>query len=267
MSPSPEMLCFLFLCGGIGGFIDSIAGGGGLITVPALLAAGLPPQLALGTNKAQSSVGTMVAVTRYVRGGLVDWPLVRGAATASFLSSAVGAWAVSLISNEFLREVVPWLLLAIVAYVMFSPKLGEHSGQAKLQAGAFGLLFGATLGFYDGFFGPGTGAFWTIATVTLLGLELRRATAYTKVVNLASNLGSLLVFACKGARRRRHDRRPADRNLPGFRPRAHPRRAPHPPHLPPRRHRHHPPTPPDILGRVGTASRHSCSCIEDCVEG
>ncbi len=199
MSPSPEMLCFLFLCGGIGGFIDSIAGGGGLITVPALLAAGLPPQLALGTNKAQSSVGTMVAVTRYVRGGLVDWPLVRGAATASFLSSAVGAWAVSLISNEFLREVVPWLLLAIVAYVMFSPKLGEHSGQAKLQAGAFGLLFGATLGFYDGFFGPGTGAFWTIATVTLLGLELRRATAYTKVVNLASNLGSLLVFACKGA--------------------------------------------------------------------
>ncbi len=193
------MLCFLFLCGGIGGFIDSIAGGGGLITVPALLAAGLPPQLALGTNKAQSSVGTMVAVTRYVRGGLVDWPLVRGAATASFLSSAVGAWAVSLISNEFLREVVPWLLLAIVAYVMFSPKLGEHSGQAKLQAGAFGLLFGSTLGFYDGFFGPGTGAFWTIATVTLLGLELRRATAYTKVVNLASNLGSLLVFACKGA--------------------------------------------------------------------
>lgn len=199
MSPSPEMLCFLFLCGGIGGFIDSIAGGGGLITVPALLAAGLPPQLALGTNKAQSSVGTMVAVTRYVRGGLVDWPQVRGAAAASFLSSAVGAWAVSLISNEFLREVVPWLLLAIVAYVMFSPKLGEHSGQAKLQAGAFGLLFGATLGFYDGFFGPGTGAFWTIATVTLLGLELRRATAYTKVVNLASNLGSLLVFACKGA--------------------------------------------------------------------
>jgi len=199
MSPSPEMLCFLFFCGGIGGFIDSIAGGGGLITVPALMAAGLPPQMALGTNKAQSSIGTMVAVTRYVRGGLVDWPQVRGAAVVSFLSSAIGAWAVSLISNELLREVVPWLLLAIVAYVMFSPKLGEHSGQARLKAGAFGLLFGSTLGFYDGFFGPGTGAFWTIATVTLLGLELRRATAYTKVVNLASNLGSLVVFAYKGA--------------------------------------------------------------------
>jgi uncharacterized membrane protein YfcA len=199
MSLSAEMLCFLFCCGGIGGFIDSIAGGGGLITVPALLAAGLPPQLALGTNKAQSSLGTMVAVTRYVRGGLIDWPQVRGAAMASFLASAVGAWAVSLLSNDLLRDVVPWLLLTIVAYVMFSPKLGERSGQARLSAGAFGLLFGSTLGFYDGFFGPGTGAFWTIATVTLLGLELRRATAYTKVVNLASNLGSLCVFAYKGA--------------------------------------------------------------------
>jgi uncharacterized membrane protein YfcA len=82
---------------------------------------------------------------------------------------------------------------------MFSPKLGENSSQARISAGAFGLLFGSTLGFYDGFFGPGTGAFWTIATVTLLGLELRRATAYTKVVNLASNLGSLVVFAYNGA--------------------------------------------------------------------
>jgi uncharacterized membrane protein YfcA len=89
--------------------------------------------------------------------------------------------------------------LAIVAYVMFSPKLGEEGGTPKMQAGLFGLLFGSLLGFYDGFFGPGTGAFWTIATVALLGLELRRATAYTKVVNLASNLGSLVVFAFKGA--------------------------------------------------------------------
>lgn len=194
MSPSPEMLCFLFFCGGIGGFIDSIAGGGGLITVPALMAAGLPPQLALGTNKAQSSIGTMVAVTRYVRGGLVDWPQVRGAAVVSFLSSAIGAWAVSLISNEMLRAVVPWLLLAIVAYVMFSPKLGEHSGQARLKAGAFGLIFGSTLGFYDGFFGPGTGSFFMLAFVMLAGFGMLKATAHTKLLNFASNIGSLAVF-------------------------------------------------------------------------
>lgn len=199
MTPSADILALLFLAGGVGGFIDSIAGGGGLITVPALLAAGLPPQLALGTNKAQSSVGTIVSVTRYARAGLIDWPQVRGATLISFLSSAFGAWAVTLISNELLRTVVPWLLLVIVAYVAVSPKLGEHGGPSRLSAGLFGLIFGTTLGFYDGFFGPGTGAFWTIATVTLLGLELRRATAYTKSVNLASNLGSLVVFACKGA--------------------------------------------------------------------
>ena len=128
-----------------------------------------------------------------------DGQKVRAATLISCLSSAFGAWAVTLISNELLRTVVPWLLLAIVAYVAVSPKLGEHGGPSRLSAGLFGLIFGTTLGFYDGFFGPGTGAFWTIATVTLLGLELRRATAYTKSVNLASNLGSLVVFACKGA--------------------------------------------------------------------
>lgn len=199
MSLAAETLAWLCLAGGVGGFIDSIAGGGGLITVPALLSAGLPPQLALGTNKAQSSVGTAVAVTRYARGGLIDWPQVRGAAVASFVAAACGGWVVTLVSNEVLRDVVPWLLLAIAGYVMFSPQLGETGSAPRMGAGLFGLLFGATLGFYDGFFGPGTGAFWTIATVTLLGLELRRATAYTKVVNLASNLGSLVVFACKGA--------------------------------------------------------------------
>ena len=199
MTLSNETLIWLFCAGGVGGFIDSIAGGGGLITVPALLAAGLPPQLAFGTNKAQSSIGTTVAVTRYARGGLISWTQVRSAALTSFIASAFGAWAVTMVSNDVLKAIVPWLLLAIVAYVMFSPKLGEEGGAPKMQAGLFGLLFGSVLGFYDGFFGPGTGAFWTIATVALLGLELRRATAYTKVVNLGSNLGSLIVFAFKGA--------------------------------------------------------------------
>jgi uncharacterized membrane protein YfcA len=169
-----------------------------LITVPALLWAGLPPQLALGTNKAQSSFGTAISVSRYAQAGLVDWPEVRLAAVLSFLGSMAGAWTLTLISNAALKQVIPWMLLAVVVYVIASPRLGSQTGKARLGVALFSWIFGLTLGFYDGFFGPGTGAFWILAVVTLLGQELTRANAFTKVVNLGSNLGSLVVFAALG---------------------------------------------------------------------
>lgn len=196
---SAQSLAWLWLCGAIGGFVDSIAGGGGLITVPALLAVGLPPQLALGTNKAQSAVGTALAAVRYLRGGLINWSQIRPGVLTSFGASILGTLTVTLVDNEFLRRSVPWLLLAVAIHVMRSPSLGTERTRPQLGPGTFGCLFGCGLGFYDGFFGPGTGAFWTLATVTLLGLELRSATAYTKSVNLASNVGSLLVFLPKGS--------------------------------------------------------------------
>ena len=195
---SPQSLAWLWLCGAIGGFVDSIAGGGGLITVPALLAAGLPPQLALGTNKAQSAVGTALAAARYLRGGLIPWQKVWPGVVSSLGASMLGTLAVTLLSDAFLRSAVPWLLLAVAVHVIRSPNLGSEAALPRMGTSAFGCCFGCCLGFYDGFFGPGTGAFWTLATVTLLGLELRGATAYTKCVNLASNIGSLLVFLPKG---------------------------------------------------------------------
>ncbi len=192
-------ICALLFCAGLsGGFIDAIAGGGGLITVPALLWAGLPPQLALGTNKMQSSVGTTLAVWRYGRAGLVAWRDVRLSAAITFVSAAAGAWTVTLVDNAFLKKLVPWLLLAIAGYVVLSPRLGIRQARARVSAGAFAWGGGLVLGFYDGFFGPGTGSFWTIALLGLLGYELTRATAYTKVVNLASNLASVVIFAAKG---------------------------------------------------------------------
>jgi uncharacterized membrane protein YfcA len=198
MDLAPHLYVLLFGAGLLGGFIDSIAGGGGLITVPALLWAGLPPQLALGTNKAQSSFGTAISVSRYAQAGLVDWPEVRLAAVLSFLGSMAGAWTLTLISNDALKQVIPWMLLAVVVYVIASPRLGSATGQARLGVALFSWIFGLTLGFYDGFFGPGTGAFWILAVVTLLGQELTRANAFTKVVNLGSNLGSLVVFVALG---------------------------------------------------------------------
>jgi len=188
------MLFLLFLAGLSAGFVDAVAGGGGLITVPALLWAGLPVQWALGTNKMQSSCGTALAVSRYAKAGLVSWKEVRLAVLFTFVAAALGALAVGSLSKELLKMIVPWLMLAVAVYSLFSPRMGEKQRAARLSSNTYAALGGTTLGFYDGFFGPGTGSFWTISLLTLRGMELTRATAFTKVVNLASNLASLLIF-------------------------------------------------------------------------
>ena len=186
----------LFLTGLFAGFIDSIAGGGGLITMPVLLAFGLPPHLALGTNKAQSTFGTALAVWRYFKADLIPdkWFMIP-AVIVTFLAALAGTWAVTHLPQDQLRKVIPWLLLGIAIYTLLSPGLGDKARTAKISPLGFALIAGALLGFYDGFFGPGTGAFWTIACIGLLGLSLPVATAYTKVVNLTSNIAALLVFA------------------------------------------------------------------------
>lgn len=185
----------LLLGAGLGaGFIDAIAGGGGLISVPALLAAGLPPQIALGTNKMQSTWGTLLAVRRYMQAGLVQISEIKLAVAVTFVFAMLGTLVVTQVSNDVLKQIVPWLLLGVAAYALFSPRLGRQPVQARMTLPVFSCLGGAALGFYDGFFGPGTGSFWTVGCVALLGLELTRATAFTKVVNLTSNIASLIVF-------------------------------------------------------------------------
>lgn len=189
-----EMATLLFFTGLSAGFIDAIAGGGGLLTVPALLWAGLSPQVALGTNKMQSTWGTLMAVRKYAKAGLVSWEQTRWCVLITFVFACLGTWAVTQVSNEVLKKLVPWMLLGIAIYVLLSPSLGKHPARARLSPGVFACLAGSALGFYDGFFGPGAGTFWVLACLSLLGLELTRATAFTKVVNLTSNLASLLIF-------------------------------------------------------------------------
>ena len=196
---SPVALGWLLLAGFAGGFIDAIAGGGGLITVPALLATGMPPQVALGTNKLQSACGTTIAVWRYAKAGLMKTPGLRLAVAAAFLASTAGAHAVSILSKDLLKQLIPWLLAAVAVYTALNRRFGVETGRRKMSPVLFAVMFGIALGFYDGFFGPGTGSFWTLAVVALLGLELRGATGYTKAANLASNLGSLAVFLAYGS--------------------------------------------------------------------
>lgn len=198
MDLTPGLAVLLFLAAAAAGFIDAIAGGGGLIAVPVLMSAGLPPQVVLGTNKLQSSCGTIIAVARYARAGLVHWPEVRLATVVTFVSAMLGAYVVTRVSNEVLKTIVPWLLLSIAVYALLSPRLGIERKEPRLSPSAFAWLAGSALGFYDGFFGPGAGSFWTLALLTLAGFELTRATAYTKVVNLASNLASVVIFVAAG---------------------------------------------------------------------
>jgi len=197
---SPDITTTLALgLAGLGaGFIDSIAGGGGLISLPALLWAGLPPHLALGTNKLQSAVGTSMAVHRYHAARLIDWGSMPVAIAATAAAAASGTLAVLKVDNRLLRYVVPWLLLAVAIHVLTRPRLGDDPAPPRLSAKTFGFLAGGLLGFYDGFFGPGAGAFWTAASVHLRGMGLPRATAFTKVVNLTSNLAALAVFSAWG---------------------------------------------------------------------
>ena len=139
-----------------------------------------------------------MAVRKYAKAGLVSWSQVRLAVLITFSFAMSGAWVVMLISNAVLKMIVPWMLLGIAVYVLLSPSLGKTAAKARLSLGAFACLAGSVLGFYDGFFGPGVGAFWTLASLSLLGLELTRATAFTKVVNLTSNMASLIIFVVGG---------------------------------------------------------------------
>jgi uncharacterized protein len=188
----------LLFAGLAAGFIDAIAGGGGLLTIPALLWAGLPVHTALGTNKMQACCGTALAVRNYARAGLIHWHEVRAGVLFTLAFAALGAWAVTLVDAGFLKRIVPWLLIAIAIYTAASPRMGQVKSEARMTPLPFALLGGVVLGFYDGFFGPGTGSFWTLACVVLIGLDLRRATAFTKVMNLTSNLASLAVFLVAG---------------------------------------------------------------------
>jgi uncharacterized protein len=188
----------LFFAGFAGGLIDAIAGGGGLITVPSLLAVGVPVHLALGTNKLQSACGTSLAVWRFYRAGLMKTPALGWAVGAAFCASALGAWLVTLVSRDVLQTLIPWLLAAVALYTAMNRRFGLAAGVQRMGHLAFALTFGVMLGAYDGFFGPGCGSFWMLALVALLGMELRDATGYTKAVNLASNLGALGFFLVAG---------------------------------------------------------------------
>jgi len=197
------MLIF-FLCtfSLIAGFVDSVVGGGGLISVPALLILlpGMPIATLLGTNKFASCAGASMAVQRYARSVPIDWSTIAPAAIAAFVFAFLGSRAVTLLNTAFLKPIILVLLVLVAIYVFFVKDLGlvHQPKHAPAKARWLGILIGAGLGFYDGFFGPGTGSFLIIAFVGVFGLDFLGASASAKAINLATNIASVIYFAWSG---------------------------------------------------------------------
>lgn len=198
MELSSELLALFFLVGAVAGFIDAAAGGGGLITIPALLFSGMTPVQALATNKFQACFGSFSASWHFVRQQRVKPQHIKLMITAVALSSALGAYAVQLLSAQLLLMCMPIVLIAIALYCSVTRELGESATEALISHQKYSATAAPAVGFYDGFAGPGTGTFFALSLVKLRGMDYIGATAHAKVLNFTSNVCSLVVFAIGG---------------------------------------------------------------------
>ena len=176
-----DMIAALAAISFLAGFVDSIAGGGGLLTVPALLLAGLDPAQAIATNKVQGSFAAASATYTFGRKGLIEWQQGLGLRLGGFPSGIAGALCVQFLPRSVLEVLIPLLLIAIAFYFALSRKMKDEDAHARMTALAFGLTAPVAIGFYDGIFGPGAGSFYMLAFVTLLGYGVVKATAHTKL--------------------------------------------------------------------------------------
>lgn len=196
---SLHLVAALALAAFVAGFVDAIAGGGGLITVPALLLAGADPVTTLATNKLQGTFGAATAAASYARAGHVRLRDQAAMAAMAALGGVGGAVVAHLVPADILRIVMPVVLIGIAAFFALKPGLSDLDRHRRLAPGLFGATVVPLIAAYDGFFGPGTGSFYMIAFVMLAGFGVLKATAHTKLLNFASNFGSLLVFLLGGA--------------------------------------------------------------------
>lgn len=193
-----DVLALLFVVALAAGFLDAMAGGGGLITIPALLLTGMPPLLALATNKVQGGSGSLTATITMIRMGMlrlsdIKWPFL-----ASLIGSVIGAIAVHYVDAKALDIIIPTVLVGIALYFIFAPRAGDVDRKPRMGRLAYRTTVIPGIGLYDGMFGPGTGSFFALAGVALRGQNLVRATAHAKAMNFASNIAAVAVFIVSG---------------------------------------------------------------------
>lgn len=197
-----SLVSFLFICAAafIGAFVDAIAGGGGLISVPAYFLGGFPPHFALGTNKLSATFGSFSSTVEFFRNGKIHFGLVKYIIPCTLLGAVLGVNSVLLIDQDFLYPLVSIMILVVGIYTYFKKDLGLiNTFQLKSKAQiAMGMFFGFTIGFYDGFFGPGTGSFLLFVFIKFFGMDFVNAGGNTKILNFVSNITSLVIFAAAG---------------------------------------------------------------------
>ena len=194
----PEILFLLLLVAAVGGWIDAIAGGGGILILPSLMLAGLNPVQALATNKLQACFGSGTATLNFALKGRLDVKAVWPAILCTFVGAALGTLAVQWMPKGVLEKLIPALLIALALFLLFGTKHLATERVARVRYGTFALLIGGGVGFYDGFFGPGTGTLFAVAHILLLGQSMVNATINTKLLNFVSNITALLFFILGG---------------------------------------------------------------------
>ncbi len=195
---SLAVLIMLFFAAMVAGFVDTLVGGGGLITLPALMIAGIPPIFALGTNKLQSVIGTGAASLVMFKRKKVSFNSMRILMLTAFLGSIVGTIAVQFITADLLNIIIPLVIFFIAVCFVLSPNQTDVIREARFTEGEYAKSVVPAIGFYDGMFGPGTGSFYVLSGISLRGQEIIQATAIAKPLNFATNFASLLVFVFFG---------------------------------------------------------------------
>ena len=194
-----DIILFLVAAAFVAGYVDAVAGGGGLITIPALLLAGVDPLTALGTNKVQSLFGSASATIAYAAKGHMNLREQAPVAVLSFAGACLGALGAGVLPTEILQTGLPFLLIAVALFFAFKPGLSDVDAERRISPAVFAFTLVPLIGAYDGLFGPGTGSFFMLAFVSLAGYGVLKETAHTKLLNFASNLGGFAVFALAGA--------------------------------------------------------------------
>jgi uncharacterized membrane protein YfcA len=191
---------FLFLVAGsaVAGFIDSMCGGGGLISIPVLLMGGFNPAQAIAANKLQGTLGAITSTHYYLGKRVIDPRILRKIIPGAVIGGVLGTFAVNIAGNHFMTRILPVMLIAMAIYFAFSSKVNDQQREPRMALPVIGATLIPLIGFYDGFFGPGAGTFYLTCLISIAGFAVTQAMAYSRVLNLASNAASLLLFILMG---------------------------------------------------------------------